>query len=134
MPTKSEQILALYDGVRSCKEIAAMVGTTDSYVRTVARQRRGHMSDADRRWGESALGRATMRRCRKDHYQRLRSDPVAWGRELERFRLRYERKHAASYATEAAKRRDYYIANRERRLAYARQYYKRRREQQSIDA
>ena len=56
--TKAEQILKLYDGSRTTREIAVLVGTTDSYVRTVARQRKDTgTSEHDRRYLQSSLGK-----------------------------------------------------------------------------
>jgi len=63
--TKSAWIMALYDGTRSIKEIAEIVGCSDSYVRTVARQRKGTgQSEADIRYRSSSLylGGRTRRR------------------------------------------------------------------------
>lgn len=59
--TKAQRILDLYDGVRTTREIAAIVGCRPEYVRVVARQRQGtSMSDIDRRYRSSSLGRATF--------------------------------------------------------------------------
>lgn len=62
MTTKAETILALYaKGTMSVKEIAEKVGTSPEYVRVVARQRNGSgLSDIDRRYRTSSLGKATM--------------------------------------------------------------------------
>ena len=49
--TKSEQILALYDGKRTTREIADIVGCGVPYVRVVARQRKGgSMSKHDKKY------------------------------------------------------------------------------------
>lgn len=61
--TKSQKILRLSArGDFTDREIAEAVGTSQSYVRTVARQRRGHKSEADRRYLESDLGRLQKKR------------------------------------------------------------------------
>lgn len=39
MATKADEIRSLYDGQRSTKEIAALVGCDPAYVRVIARQR-----------------------------------------------------------------------------------------------
>ena len=66
--TKSSQIMALYDGVRTDREIANLVGCVLSYVRVVARQRKGSsMSEHDKRYRKSPLGRLTLAR-RKARY------------------------------------------------------------------
>lgn len=56
--TKAEQIRQLYDGVRSTREIAEIVGCRLEYVRVVARQRvpGGHDASKDyaRRWKKLA--------------------------------------------------------------------------------
>ena len=123
MPTKSEQILALYDGVRSCQEIAAMVGTTDSYVRTVARQRRGRsICEAEIRWKKSPLGKATIRRIQRETWQRIRADPERLQRAREARKERYRRQCERNYAAVAAKGREYYERNRLRKLAYQHAY------------
>jgi hypothetical protein len=67
--TKAKRILELYERAIGTmpetqlpKFIAAQIGTSDSYVRTVARQRLGHRSEADRRYALSPLGRQRDRR------------------------------------------------------------------------
>lgn len=60
--SKSSQILSLYDGVRSTREIADIVGCLPEYVRIVARQRRGRASETDRKYLESDRGLASRRR------------------------------------------------------------------------
>ena len=74
------------------KFIASEVGTSDAYVRTVARQRLGRgVSEADRRYLQSPLGKACVRRQlpRRRQYElrRYHDDPI--------FR---EKKKAASLA------------------------------------
>ena len=62
--SKAKQIMALYDGKRTTREIAEIVGCGDSYVRTVARQRKGlGVSENDRRYRATELGRASRRRA-----------------------------------------------------------------------
>lgn len=65
--SKAAQIMSLYDGVRSTKEIAQIVGCADSYVRVVARQRKGgSCSEIDRRYLNSERGhRYTAKRLPK---------------------------------------------------------------------
>jgi hypothetical protein len=54
------------------KFIAAQIGTSASYVRTVARQRKGRGScESEIRWRRSPLGKAVNRR----KWQALKSDP-----------------------------------------------------------
>lgn len=61
--TKSEQIMSLYDGTRTTTEIAAIVGCNTSYVRVVARQRKGRgVSDIDRKHRASDSGRERWKR------------------------------------------------------------------------
>lgn len=48
--TKSKQIMGLNDGTRTNKEIAALVGCLPAYVRVVLGQRRGSVSESDRRY------------------------------------------------------------------------------------
>jgi hypothetical protein len=61
--TKSEWILALYKDGLSTKEIAEIVGCLPSYVRVVARQRKGtSASEIDRRYLTSSLGRSTRQK------------------------------------------------------------------------
>ena len=58
MATKSEKILELYAQGLSTRAIAEIVGTSDSYVRVVARQRKGSkQSENDRRYCTSERGR-----------------------------------------------------------------------------
>jgi hypothetical protein len=60
--TKAALILKLYDGGLNPQEIAAEIGCSDSYVRVVARQRKGKgRSDNDWRYYKSPLGKATRR-------------------------------------------------------------------------
>jgi hypothetical protein len=60
-PTKSQRILALYDGKRTTKEIAKIVGCRQEYVRVVSRQRKGKSSTHDLRYRSSFLGKASQR-------------------------------------------------------------------------
>ena len=130
--TKAQHILMLAATMADERglpaKIAAVVGTTDSYVRTVMRQRKGHSkSDADIRYKESPLGKATARRCAKEWYGRKKADPE--------FVAKRRRSHKAwrdrqPYSKLAEERRASYERNREHRLAYQRQYNKVRRAQQ----
>lgn len=70
--TKTGRILELYDGKRTTREIAHIVGTTDAYVRVVARQRKGSMSATDRRWRASPKGEAALERYKPRRRERLR--------------------------------------------------------------
>ena len=57
-PTKSQKIMALYDGTLTTREIAWTVGCDPAYVRVVARQRKGGAESAiDLRYRKSPLGR-----------------------------------------------------------------------------
>lgn len=61
--TKSQQIMALYDGKRTTREIADLVGCKPEYVRVVARQRKGGgLSEIDHRYRETERGRAAIGR------------------------------------------------------------------------
>lgn len=72
--SKQAQILALYDGVRTTREIADIVGCGMSYVRVVARQRKGRsMSEIDIRYLTSERGRATTRARRPRELASLRA-------------------------------------------------------------
>lgn len=55
--TKSKQILGLNDGTRTNKEIAALVGCLPAYVRVVLGQRRGSVSESDRRYRAANIQR-----------------------------------------------------------------------------
>jgi len=69
--TKSQQIMALYDGKRTTAEIAKIVGCKPEYVRVVARQRKGKgQSEIDWRYLESDLGRAARKRHNRHHNQK----------------------------------------------------------------
>ena len=78
--TKAEQILALYAECvgkmperKIPKFVAAELNTTDAYVRTVARQRKGRgRSEAEQRYWASPLGRQTNRRRCRNYYWRYR--------------------------------------------------------------
>lgn len=60
--TKSEHIIALYDGVRRTGEIADIVGCSAAYVRVVARQRKGGgRSPIDIRYRKKHLDRIMVR-------------------------------------------------------------------------
>lgn len=64
--TKAQRILELYDGVRTTNEIAEIVGCLPAYVRVVARQRKSSgVSESDRRYLTSPLGRTTIRQRQK---------------------------------------------------------------------
>lgn len=92
MPSKTQRILGLYDGVRTTKEIAEAVGCLPEYVRVVARQRMGQAeSDIDRRYRYSPLGRASKRAYRKRRYH---SDPEFRERVLKHRMNSYYRKRA----------------------------------------
>ena len=83
--TKAHQILVLYAAYEDLHPswalpglIAKEVGTTPSYVRTVARQRRGNSrSEADFRYRTSPLGRATNRRCCREWRRRKRDEHLS---------------------------------------------------------
>ena len=92
--TKAQRILELYDGKRSTKEIAAIVGCRPEYVRVAARQRKGSgESEHDRRYRQSPQGRAKFKRhWEKSGRERMRAymqdryatDPEFRERELKR--------------------------------------------------
>lgn len=61
--SKAKQIMRLYDGKRSTREIAAIVGCRPEYVRVVARQRKGKgASEIDVRYLASAKGQRVVRK------------------------------------------------------------------------
>lgn len=94
--TKAAQILELYAQGLPTTAIAEIVGTSDSYVRVVARQRRGTVSENDRRYQQSELGRLTRQRR---HKERKETDPE--------YRER-RRAHSNAWSKQnRAKRRDY---------------------------
>lgn len=80
--TKSDQIRQLYDGVRTTREIAEIVGCLPEYVRVVARQKRAaNTRYAKRRYHSDPEFRAKiiarnaaylMRRYREDPEYRAR--------------------------------------------------------------
>ena len=65
--TKSAQIMKLYDGRRSTREIAEIVGCLPEYVRIVARQRKGKgQSEIDARYDASKKGTERRKRPIKE--------------------------------------------------------------------
>jgi intein-encoded DNA endonuclease-like protein len=78
--TKAQRILSLYDNKRTTAEIAAIVECDPAYVRVVARQRRGKLSDADVRYCKKRYGTASMREAYRKRGAELRADPVRYGR------------------------------------------------------
>jgi hypothetical protein len=74
--TKAQRILELYEQAIGTmpetqlpKFIAAQIGTSDAYVRTVARQRLGRGAcEAERRYRLSDLGKATRNQRRRKRY------------------------------------------------------------------
>jgi hypothetical protein len=79
------------------KAIAERVGTTDSYVRTVARQRMGRGScEAERRYRLSPLGRLTRRRRWKAYIARIKSDPIRHEELKEKWRREHRKRAEAS--------------------------------------
>ena len=54
--TLAAEILALYDGERTTREIANALLCRPEYVRVVARQRRGSTSEIDERYLKSSKG------------------------------------------------------------------------------
>jgi hypothetical protein len=106
--TKAEKILALYDGKRTTREIADIVGCDTPYVRVVARQRKGTgKSVHDKRYSASPLGK--LSRSRSNHAyrenckakygvtangHRYRTDPEFRKRKLAENMARYYRKKA----------------------------------------
>jgi hypothetical protein len=65
--TKADQILSLYDGKRSTKEIAEIVGCLPEYVRVAARQRKGRPSKSDRTY-LSKIAQNADHRAASDRY------------------------------------------------------------------
>lgn len=78
--TKKERILEAYVEIVGAvpyrllpKVVAAKVGTTASYVRTVARQRMGRgASEHDQRYNSSPMGKARFRR----KWEAIKADPM----------------------------------------------------------
>lgn len=101
MATKAKQILKLYEkhaGAMAYRKlqvfIAAKVGTTEPYVRTVARQRRGRgQSEAERRYLESPLGRAKCRRNCQAYWRRVKADPAKHAAYREKDRIRHHERY-----------------------------------------
>ena len=142
MATKSEKILELYAQGLSTRAIAEIVGTSDSYVRVVARQRKGRSkSENDERYLESSLGQQTVRRISRDRYRRLKADPDALRRlreqqrEYRRHRYHNDPEYRQSHiAKNAARLRERYWTDaefRERVKAYQRNYRASRRAEAS---
>jgi hypothetical protein len=113
--TKAQQILALYDGQRTTTEIAEIVGCGTAYVRTVARQRKGAgLSEFDRRYKASPLGRAMQSRAMKAYRKRIKDEH---GVSYETVRLRA---NPEARARKIAWNRDYYYRKKaEREAAHA---------------
>ena len=90
--TKAKQILALYERALGTMPehkltgyVAAKVGTTPSYVRTVARQRLGRgTSESEQRYMQSPLGKAKSRR--HSHHWYWHGGGKEWQREYARLR------------------------------------------------
>ena len=77
--SKSALIMSLYDGKRTTRQIADIVGCAPEYVRVVARQRKGgSYSETDRRYLASKRGQAARKR-QNDLYKPAR---LAWQRAL----------------------------------------------------
>ncbi|MEQ8822765.1 MAG: hypothetical protein RIC14_00145 [Filomicrobium sp.] len=70
-PTLAKQIMELNDGVLTTRQIADQLGTSDSYVRVVLRQRKGSgMSDIDHRYQDR--NRATLNAKSKAYHNTFR--------------------------------------------------------------
>jgi hypothetical protein len=96
---KASWILDLYDGKRTTREIADMVGCSDAYVRVVARQRGpSGISDIDRRYVSSNLKRIKDWQV-KYQRNRYRTDPEFRERKLESARNCYLKRRAAEAAS-----------------------------------
>jgi len=73
--TKSEQIMQLYVQGLSTREIAEKVGCHPSYVRIVARQRKGSgVSENDRRYRLSERGTLKNREKSRRHYWKKKAE------------------------------------------------------------
>ena len=100
-PTKSQCILALYDGKRTTAEISKIVGCRPEYVRVVARQRKGgKCSEIDRRYQSSPLAKSTRREANARSY----NAKCAYYNALDRTCDRAKANAAARKARLAAKR------------------------------
>jgi hypothetical protein len=94
--TKAQQILALYDGKRSTREIAEIVGCDPAYVRVAARQRHGgSRSEIDKRYVASPLGKETKRKVDAAYYRANREYVLSYMRSY------YQRKKAKREAAHA---------------------------------
>lgn len=103
--SKAKLILGLYAQLQGTMPrhklptaIAQRIGTTDSYVRTVARQRKGRGEcESERRYKDSPLGQLTRQRSRSAYYARIKADPNRYETLKERWRqsaAKYARKRA----------------------------------------
>jgi hypothetical protein len=93
--TKAEQILALYDGSRSTREIADIVGCDPAYVRVAARQRKGgSRSEIDKRYVASPLGKETKRKIDAAYYEANREYIKSYMRAYYQRRKAREAAHA----------------------------------------
>ena len=110
MKTKAQQIMELYAQAvgtmperQITKFVAGQLGTTDSYVRTVARQRLGRgQCEAERRYAASPLGRAKIRRCGMAKYRRIKADPERYAAYRATARDRYHRRRRNGDRTDGA--------------------------------
>lgn len=104
--TKARLILDLYSQLSGTMPehklpavIADRIGTTDSYVRTVARQRKGRGAcEAEIRYQRSPLGRLTRQRNCASYYARIKADPERYEVLKEKWRhaakIKYRRRRA----------------------------------------
>jgi hypothetical protein len=97
--TKAERILELYDGKRTTGEIARIVGTTDSYVRVVARQRKSGQSAIDARHYIKKFGGPTLKDANRIRARVARADPAYRARERELANYRYRVRKAKARAS-----------------------------------
>ena len=88
--SKVERIRRLWDGKRTTKEIATIVGCMPEYVRVVARQRKFHgVSDIDRRYYRKPGKLEAVRKAKRERFkERYWSDPEFREQQLARRKSR----------------------------------------------
>lgn len=93
--TKAQHIRTLYATGMSTRDIADIVGCSDSYVRVAARQRVSGLSKADRQYWASPMGKATRHRA----YTKRYADPTYRQRVADYNRMSYQRRKLADGAS-----------------------------------
>jgi hypothetical protein len=107
--SKAAQILALYDGKRSCRAIGDIVGCSDSYVRVVARQRKGGVSDIDQKYRAKVIAkgdRAKARAAARAVYRAARRAGLDWRKARNKSGTAYMHKMRATGAKALRRERE----------------------------